>query len=111
MRPQYFPWLFDDKEAWEKVISSPQFSYELPMDYFMSIYQVERKMEGIGAYALPSFSAPIMSMPAVTMPVAVAPVVAAPVAVGAAPAAAPEKEASNDGILSQDEIDALLSGL
>ena len=119
MRPQFFPWLFDDKEAWEKVLSSSHFSYELPMDYFMSLYQVERKAsENIGGYALPSFSAPAiplpvaapMSMPAAQAFTATDPFVAmAPIAA----VAEPEKKepAGDNGILSQDEIDALLSGL
>lgn len=116
MRPQFFPWLFDDKDAWEKAISNPHFNYELPMDYFMSIYQVERKSDGnSGGYSLPAFVAPIMPMPAAAPAFVAAPAFAA-ASVGVPFAAAPmpaeaKKEEPGDGILSQDEIDALLSGL
>ena len=112
MRPQFFPWLFDDKDAWEKAFADPRYSYEMPIDYFMAIYQVERK-DATGAparYALPELST--MPMPAAA---AFAPTVPAFFATSAAvaPAAAPpqEKSKSSEGILSQEEIDALLAGI
>jgi len=115
MRPQFFPWLFDDKNAWEKSLADPRFSYELPINGFMSLYQIERKVSGDNAVALPVFSAP-------PMPVAAAPIPAqtyaattpfANMSLAAASASAPVKEEPKheEGILSQDEIDALLSGL
>jgi hypothetical protein len=116
MRPQYFPWLFDDKNAWEKCFSNPHYNYELPIENFMSLYQVERKVseEQAGSYpVMPAFSMPLPAAPAAApMPVAQAftaasPFAAMPVAAAPAAAAAPKEE----GILSQDEIDALLSGL
>ncbi len=119
MRLQYLPWLFDDKDAWEKSFADPRYSYELPMDYFMSIYQVERKAQppdSANEYAMPMPAAmPAYSMPAMPPPTAYAPVqvqsfAAAVPAMAAAPE--PQKEAEKEeGILSQDEIDALLSGL
>jgi len=117
MRLQYFPWLFDDKDAWEKSLANPYYRYDLPIDNFMSLYQVERK-EGDNAdnAALPLFSVPTMPLPTATqapMPqqtfAAANPFMSMPVA----PIAAVKKEEpkEDDGILSQDEIDALLSGL
>jgi len=114
MRPQFFPWLFDDKNAWEKAFADPRYSYEMPIDYFMAIYQVERK-DATGApsrYALPELSMPATSLPAAT---AFAPTMPAFFATSApvVPAAAPpqEKSKSSEGILSQEEIDALLAGI
>jgi hypothetical protein len=120
MRPQYYSWLFDDKNAWEKCFNSPHYNYDLPIDSFMSLYQVERKVseEHSGSYpAVPMFAMPSMPLPiaAAPMPAAQAFTTAAPFAampVVAAPAAAPAPAApKEEGILSQDEIDALLSGL
>ncbi|GBU24307.1 hypothetical protein R83H12_00935 [Fibrobacteria bacterium R8-3-H12] len=113
MRPQFFPWLFDDKNAWEKVFADPHYSYEMPIDYFMSIYQVDRKDDS-GApmrYSMPELS---MSTPLPTA-TAFAPASAVPAFLAtsaAAPAAAPKQESKHEeGILSQEEIDALLSGI
>ncbi len=113
MRPQFFPWLFDDKNAWEKVFADPRYSYEMPIDYFMAIYQVDRKYDSDASTRY----APELSMTAMPMPAAAtfAPAPSffassAPV-VAAAPAPAQEKSKSSDGILSQEEIDALLSGI
>ncbi len=114
MRPQFFPWLFDDKNAWEKVFADPRYSYEMPIDYFMAIYQVDRKSDS-GAqtqYALPELSAP-MSLPTAAA-FSPSPVPAFLTATAPAPvAAAPPKQESKheEGILSQEEIDALLSGI
>lgn len=114
MRPQFFPWLFDDRNAWEKSLSDPRWSYELPMENFMALYQTERRVDGNAQeMALPMFAPmmPIASAPISTAPAFSAmPIAAAPVQ-HAAPAAPPHHEAKSDGILSQDEIDALLSGL
>ena len=113
MRPQFFPWLFDDKNAWEKVFADPRDSYEMPIDYFMAIYQVERKYEGTSHNALPELSMSAMPMPAATT-AAFAPVpnFFATSATAAPVAAAPKQESKHeDGILSQEEIDALLSGI
>jgi hypothetical protein len=116
MRPQFFPWLFDDKNAWEKVFADPRYSYEMPIDYFMAIYQTERKYEDSSQYALPGLPMSVMPMPTVaTFAAAPAPVPSFFATAAAAPvAAAPppeEKSKSADGILSQEEIDALLSGI
>jgi hypothetical protein len=113
MRPQFFPWLFDDKNAWERVFADPRYSYEMPIDYFMAIYQVDRKYDSDAStrYAMPELSP--MSLPAATA-YAPAPVPAFLTAPAPAPvAAAPkqEKSKSSEGILSQEEIDALLSGI
>ncbi|MDR0517090.1 MAG: hypothetical protein LBH25_08615 [Fibromonadaceae bacterium] len=112
MRPQYFPWLFDDKNAWEKSLADSRYSYELPMDNFMGIYSVERKVGGNIGYALPSY---VPSMSPITPQAAPASSVFTNVGTTAAPVAVVEvpKEQSKleEGILSQDEIDALLSGL
>jgi len=113
MRPQFFPWLFDDKNAWEKVFADPRYSYEMPIDYFMAIYQTDRKSNGAPTqYALPELSAP-MTMPTATA-FSPAPIPAFLTATVPAPAAAApkqEKSKSSEGILSQEEIDALLSGI
>jgi len=111
MRPQFFPWLFDDKNAWEKVFADPRYTYEMPIDYFMAIYQTERKYEDSNAsmqYALPELSMSALPQPAVSaFAPAPMPSFAAP-----APAAAPPQESkASEGILSQEEIDALLSGI
>jgi hypothetical protein len=119
MRPQFFPWLFDDKDAWEKAFADPRYSYDLPIENFMSIYQVERKVDNnsAGQISMPMFSMPVMPLPTMA-PAPVQPfTMSAPISSGpapfvaAAPAAAPVEAPKEDGILSQDEIDALLSGL
>jgi hypothetical protein len=110
MRPQFFPWLFDDKNAWEKVFADPRYTYEMPIDYFMAIYQVERKYDSDASmrYALPELSVP-MSLPTAFTST---PVPAFLTTTAPAPAAAPKQESKREeGILSQDEIDALLSGI
>ena len=112
MRPQFFPWLFDDKNAWEKVFADPRYSYEMPIDYFMAIYQVDRKTDGAPTpYSLPELSAP-MALPTSTAfsPSAIPAFLTATASAPAAAAPA-EKSKSSDGILSQEEIDALLSGI
>jgi len=107
MQMQFFPWLFDDRNAWEKSLVNPNYSYDLPLESFMSLYQMERRVSGASTYAMP-----VMSKPAISLPAA-APVqaYAAPFATAAITAAIPPKEEKKEeGILSQDEIDALLSG-
>jgi len=114
MRPQFFPWLFDDKNAWEKVFADPRYSYEMPIDYFMAIYQVDRKCENTSHYALPELSMSAMPIPAATTFASSAvPDFFSSAIASATPAAAPppEKSKSSEGILSQEEIDALLSGI
>jgi len=113
MRPQFFPWLFDDQNAWEKSLADPRFSYDLPIDSFMAIYQIDRKPpygENSLEMAMPAFSP--MPVTAAPLPIhtAASPFPAMP---AMAPAPEPVKEESKheEGILSQDEIDALLSGL
>ena len=114
MRPQFFPWLFDDKNAWERVFSDPNYSYEMPIDYFMAIYQVDRKNDsGTSMRYAPELSMPTMSLPAASA-FASSPVPAFFAATTASvPAvAAPKQESKHEeGILSQEEIDALLSGI
>jgi hypothetical protein len=118
MRLQFFPWLFDDKGAWEKSFSDPRYSYEAPMDYFMALYQVERAAHphSSGEVAMPVMPMASLSMPAMPAPTAYAPVevhsfAAAVPAMAAAAPARKEEAKPEEGILSQDEIDALLSGL
>jgi hypothetical protein len=109
MRPQFFPWLFDDKDAWEKAFADPRYSYDLSIDNFMAIYQVERKVDNANFsmhYILPELSTPITQT---SFTPAQAP---AFLTATAAPVAAPkQEEPKQEGVLSQDEIDALLSGL
>ncbi|GHV11280.1 hypothetical protein AGMMS49938_01670 [Fibrobacterales bacterium] len=118
MQPQFFSWLFDDRVAWEKSLSDPRYTYELPIDCFMTLYGFERRAQNndVG-FAIPSFAP---SMPSVaSIPLTPAPAFsAAPVFAAATlqvePVSAPsqkEEKKADDGILSQDEIDALLSGL
>ncbi|MCL1966345.1 MAG: hypothetical protein FWF67_00515 [Fibromonadales bacterium] len=105
MQLQFFPWLFDDRNAWEKSVSDPRYSYDLPIESFMSLYQMERRVSGASSYAMPV-------LPAATLPMA-PPVqaYATPFDASAIAAAIPAKEEKKEeGILSQDEIDALLSG-
>jgi hypothetical protein len=114
MRPQFFPWLFDDKNAWEKVFADPRYAYEMPIDYFMAIYQVERKYDSEAShYALPELSVSPMPAPTVAAFVPVPSFFASsPVAAPAAAVAPKQTESKHEeGILSQDEIDALLSGI
>jgi len=107
MHPQFFPWLFDDRNAWEKSLADPRYSYDLPIESFMSLYQIERRVSGAAAYAMPMLSKPAVALP-------VAPPVqayATPFVDVASAIPAPKKEEKKEeGILSQDEIDALLSG-
>jgi len=119
MRLQFFPWLFDDKNAWEKSFADPRYSYELPMDCFMAIYQIERTARLPGSSNELNLPMPA-SMPAFSVPAMPAPTAYAPVQVQSFAAAMPamtvaheqkEEPKKEDGILSQDEIDALLSGL
>jgi len=110
MRPQFYSWLFDNKSAWEKSLADPRYSYELPIDSFMSIYCSER---GVDPDAM-RFSA-VSAMPAMPM-VANAAMPAAilntPLEVSSVIAPGNSKEEKKEeGILSQDDIDALLSGL
>jgi hypothetical protein len=115
MRPQYFPWLFDDKSAWEKSLGDSRYSYDLPMDNFMGLYSVERKSDGNAlGYSLPSYlpsmipSAPIAPVAAPAAPASVF----SPMGTAASAAEVPKEESKlEEGILSQEEIDALLSGL
>lgn len=112
MRPQFFPWLFDDRHAWEKSFEDPRYNYELPIDGYMALYQLERNPENTEDYAgLPTM---MPAMPSMPMQVAVSapfPMPEMPT-MAAMPAVTPEpKDEKADGILSQDEIDALLSGL
>jgi hypothetical protein len=115
MRPQFYPWLFDDKNAWEKSLADPRYSYELPMDFFMSLYTMERKVNPgeQSAYAIPLMPAmPAMPVTAVANAAAVfSTPLSSSSSVISAPAPAPKEEKKEEGILSQDEIDALLSGL
>jgi len=107
MQLQFFPWLFDDRNAWEKSVSDPRYSYDLPIESFMSLYQMERRVSGVSTYSMPMLSKPALALP-VTPPVQA---YAAPFDASAIAAAIPEKEEKKEeGILSQDEIDALLSG-
>jgi len=115
MRPQYYPWLFDDRSAWEKSFSDPRYSYELPMDFFMSIYSAERTadpnaMQFISA-PMPTMSAmpamPIMANSAMSAAIFNTPLENVSSVIG--PGQSEEKQ--EEGILSQNEIDALLSGL
>lgn len=119
LRLQFFPWLFDDRAAWEKTITDPRYSYNLPIDSFMAIYQTERTVD---ENASENYSIPIMSVPSMNLPL---PTATTPIKTFAAevPFATvtpqvtetvlpPKEESKNEeGILSQDEIDALLSGL
>ena len=112
MRPQYFPWLFDDKNAWEKAFADPRYSYDMPIDYFMAIYQVERK-DDAGApmrYSMPELSAP-SSLPAAFTAAPVPAFFSASTAPTPVVAAPKEESKHEEGILSQEEIDALLSGI
>lgn len=114
MVPQYYPWLFDDRDAWEKAIADPRYSYDLPIDYFMSIYQQYRT----GANAAMSAAAPVFFSSA-PMP-AYFPSSTIPASFSAPSSTLTEnnlsqnaqlEEKSDDSILSQSEIDALLAGL
>lgn len=111
MAPQYFPWLFDDKTAWEKAIADPRYSYDLPIEYFMAIYQGYRTGAAIASAQPPAVSsvffspAPLPSFsPAQSLPSSFS-------APQTATAVAEPEVKGDDSILSQSEIDALLAGL
>jgi hypothetical protein len=110
MHPQFFPWLFDDRNAWEKSLADPRYSYDLPMSSFMSLYQMERKVSGVATYAMPILSKPAMPLPVAPPPQAYAAPFAADMSAIMAAVPAKVEEKKEEGILSQDEIDALLSG-
>jgi len=106
MRPQYYSWLFDDKTAWEKSLADPRYSYELPIDAFMSIYCSEREADPN------AMQFPAMPMPMVADASKSAAVFNTPLDVSSVIAPSQSKEEKKEeGILSQDDIDALLSGL
>jgi hypothetical protein len=123
MIPQYFPWLWDDRSAWEQTLSDPRYSYDLPFDSMMSLYEQRRLPELAATGGKTGFSmAPLPAPAPAARPGAPAPLAPLPTFQGdafAAPqldlsAAAQEQkkeEESEDGILSQSEIDALLEGL
>jgi hypothetical protein len=94
--PTFFPWLFDSREAWEKSVNDPRYQYEMPMDSFMTLYQEYRsgvptaaETEAIlagafaGAEATSSNAGSSISMGG--------------------------NDSEENSILSQDEIDMLLS--
>ena len=100
-KPVYIPWLFDDKDAWEKAVTDPRYQYDLPIDAFMTIYREyrdgtlsvsEEQAEQIAAAAFTSASP------------------ASAQSSGGSSAEAAPAESSNE-ILSQDDIDSLLSGM
>jgi hypothetical protein len=105
---QFFPWLFDDRNAWEKSLGNPNYSYDLPLESFMSLYQMERSVSGVATYAMPMLSKPAVALP-VAPPVQAYATPFIDVA-SAIPASPKKEEKKEEGILSQDEIDALLSG-
>jgi hypothetical protein len=83
------------------------------MDSFMSIYQIERKVNGTVAYATPTFSQPVMPLPTAAPAQTYmnsTPFANIPLATDVATTPVKE-EKKEEGILSQDEIDALLSGI
>lgn len=116
MVPQYYPWLFDDKEAWEKAITDPRYNYDLPIDYFMALYQEHRSLPPPSApSALPIYAPmPVSSLfQSSSLPItqslnAVADQVLSSFT---PPATSSPESKSDDSVLSQDEIDALLAGL
>ncbi len=95
--PVFMPWLFDDKEAWEKAVVDPRYSYDMPIDLFMHIYLEyrngkitvsEEEAESIAAGAFSSAQTnPKKSEPA------------------------GDSNLESAEILSQNEIDSLLTGL
>ena len=40
--PRFMPWLFDNKDAWERTISDPRYRYDMKFDLFMKLYQEHR---------------------------------------------------------------------
>jgi hypothetical protein len=102
-RPDYMPWLFDNRDAWEKAIADPRYRYDLTIDQFMAIYNEYRsgsksisteQAEAIAAAAFSTVpSSSTSGHHAHTAP------------------AASESASTTESILSQDEIDNLLKGL
>lgn len=99
-KPVYISWLFDDKDAWEKAVTDPRYQYDLPIDAFMTIYREyrdgtlsvsEEQAEQIAAAAFTSSSLSAHSAQS-------------------SAEASSGNESSNE-ILSQDDIDSLLSGM
>lgn len=93
LRPAYIPWLFDNREAWENSVRDSRYRYDMSFDAFMAIY-LEYKNN---RRSLPSPSA-ISSTPVQS---------SAPSA--PAPSAAPSGAAGQ--LLSQNEIDDLISAM
>jgi len=100
-KPVYIPWLFDDRDAWEKAVTDPRYQYDLPIDAFMTIYREyrdgtltvsEEQAEQIAAAAFTS-STPSANQPAQSS------------------AESSSGNSSSNEILSQDDIDSLLSGM
>ncbi len=100
------PWLFDDYSAWVKALSDPRWVYDQPVSRLMAIYAEYRTGSSpAGNRPKPSLVQAPQPMQQYAAPVAP---IAAPVA---SPAPAPAGNAQAGQILSQNEIDNLLSML
>jgi hypothetical protein len=122
MIPQYFPWLWDDRAAWEQVLSDPRYSYDLPLDTMIALYE-ERRVPALSATGGYSLAIPASLGTPTALPGPAAPMQSAFQTLAMQPQAsfnapsenlldhqAEPETASDDGILSQAEIDALLAG-
>jgi hypothetical protein len=89
-QPKYIPWLFDNKEAFEKTLKDNRYSYEMLHSHFMAIYNEHR-------LGTPVASTPIQ---AVNVESIVENVVQT--------SQSPENGGAGQ-ILTQEEIDALIS--
>jgi len=99
---QHQPWLFDNRDAWQRAIADSRWSYDLPMSRFMAIYNEYR-----GSNKGTQSPMPFTPKPTITMSSSIGFSAPAPVA---APPPAPPSAASGAGqILSQSEIDSLLN--
>jgi hypothetical protein len=115
MIPQYFPWLWDDRAAWEQVLSDPRYSYDLPLDMMIALYEERRvpALNAMGGYSLAvpaTLPGPVPPMQSAFQTLAESPVTFSAPSENLLDRQAEPETASDDGILSQAEIDALLAG-
>lgn len=108
----YHDWLYDNRDAWQKTISDPRWTYDMPISRFMAIYS-EYRGSPTGAS---THSSSALAMAYAPLPVSAPMIATAAVAPVPAPAAASSSSGKGASggpgqILSQNEIDSLLNQL
>lgn len=98
LQPAYIPWLFDNRDAWEKSIRDQRYRYDMTFDSFMSIYNEYRgNSSGIKLPSI-SYNTPVSSTPSSPIP-------------SASNSAAGSASAGAGQLLSQSEIDDLIAAM